>query len=93
MQKLDESVVLRLLQEEWEKRKVSLREELETTFKVKGEEIPQTIISPGLKVNHKKTGMLCTIDSVGLSGVIMKKPEGTKFVVSTEQFEKEFELQ
>ena len=92
MQKLDESIVLRMIREEWESRKSSLREEMKTVYKPGKGETPKPAISPGLKVKHKKTGMLCTIDAVGPSGVIMKKPEGARFIVASEQLEKDYEL-
>lgn len=92
MQKLDENVVLGLFREEWEKRKSTLKEELETVYKPESGDEPKAAISPGLKVKHKKSGLLCTIDSVGPTGVIMKKPEGARFIVSSDQLEKDYEL-
>lgn len=93
MQKLDESVVLRVIREEWESRKAALKEEMNTVYKPAGKgATPKHALSPGLKVKHKKTGMLCTIDAVGPTGVIMCKPEGAKFIVTSDSLEKDYEL-
>lgn len=91
MQKLDEKVVIRIIREEWEKRKVQLREKLNTVYKSDDKESKHAI-SPGLKVKNKESGILCTIDVVGPEGVIMRAPEGTKFSVSSEDLEKNYEL-
>lgn len=93
MQKLDESVVLRVFREEWQRRKDALREELGVIYKPEGEgDVQKPAISPGLKIKHKKSGTLCTVQSVGTSGVILQKPEGGSFLVSAEDLEKKFEL-
>ena len=92
MEKLDESVVIRILREEWEARKTSLREELKTVFKPSKKAPEKPAISPGLKIKHKKSGILYTVDSVGHDQVIIRKPEGNRVLVPNDQIEKDFEL-
>lgn len=92
MQKLDESVVLRVFREEWEGRKQVLKEELGTLYKPKDGTGEKPAISPGLKIKHKKSGVLCTVQSVGRTGVVLKKPEGGAFLVPADALEKDYEL-
>jgi hypothetical protein len=56
----------------------------------KGEE--QTVISPELKIIHKKSGIRYTIDSVGPRDCILRTPEGEKILVGKEEIESAYEL-
>jgi hypothetical protein len=49
-------------------------------------------ITPGLKVKHKDSGIRYTVYSVSPRDVILKTPEGDKFLVSSETLESEYIL-
>jgi hypothetical protein len=82
-----------LLREEWDRRVRSLSETVDVTLNAKvgkGEE--QTVISPELKIIHKKSGIRYTIDSVGPRDCILRTPEGEKILVGKEEIESAYEL-
>lgn len=87
---LDEKVILEMTREEWEKRVSNLIESIDTVFKTKNGD--KNLISPNLKVKHKKSKILYTVDSVSSNDVILRTPEGKKFLVDKEPFEQDYEL-
>jgi hypothetical protein len=92
MQKLDEEVVLRVIREEWATRKATLKEELDAVYKP-GEKAPAKLaLSPGLKVKHKKSGVLFTIHAIGAQSTILRKPEGGNVAVANKDLESQFDL-
>ena len=50
------------------------------------------IVSTGLKVRHKKSKLLYTVSSVGLSDAVLDTPEGQPFVVTKKELEKDYEV-
>lgn len=86
MKKLTEETVVQIIREEWSKKYAALKEEHETAIKT-------PLISSGLKITRKKTGILYTVDSVGQKSVVIKDPHGMQHTVSSEVLEKEFELE
>ena len=91
MKALTDGDVIRVMREEWSRRKSALSEELDMYAKA-GNDIKEPVLSPGLKLKDKKTGTLCTIDATGKDSVILKKPEGGLVMVPGEDLEKEFDL-
>lgn len=93
MRTLTEADVIRVMREEWDKRAAALAETVDLTLSAKtrdgGE---QLVISPELKVMHKDSGIRYTVDSVGPRDVILRTPEGEKFLVDKETLEAEYEL-
>ncbi len=86
---LTESDVLRIFEEESKTRFDSLKEELDMYFKpIKTD----TVISDELKVKHKKTGLLFTVDSVSPRDVVLRSPEGALKKVDQDELENDFEL-
>ena len=94
MKKLQESDVLRIMREEWQKKVKKLTEivdiELKTNVKKDGND--KQILSPELKVLHKKSGIRYTIDSVGSKDIILRTPENEKFLIDNEQLEADYQL-
>lgn len=93
MRTLTEADVIRVMREEWDKRVAALAETVDLTLSAKtkggGE---QLVISPELKVMHKDSGIRYTVDSVGPRDIILRTPEGEKFLVDKETLEAEYEL-
>lgn len=92
MKQLKDADVIRIMKEEWDSRVVLLSERVDLTLhaNVAGDKVP--VISPGLKVKHKGSQFLYTVNSVGPRDVVLKTPEGEKFLVNADAFEKDYEL-
>lgn len=95
MKKLGQADVLRIMREEWSSRKKKLAEDVDLamTAKVPGVKGEQQVISPELKVLHKKSGLKYTVDSVGTKDIILRTPEGEKFLVGADTLERDYELE
>lgn len=91
MKKLQEADVIRVMREEWHARINQLAEQVDLMMhsKVTGD---TPVISPELKVRHKKSGIRYTVSSVGMRDVILRTPEGDEFLVDKERLESEYEL-
>jgi hypothetical protein len=88
--KLNEREVLRLMREEWDRRVGSfLLEADDVPIKAGGTSM---MLSPELKLVHKRSRLRYTIDSVGARDVVLRTPEGDTFVVDTDTLEKEYGL-
>jgi hypothetical protein len=93
MKTLGEADVLRIMREEWDAKVARLAEQVDVVMTAKtGDGKEKAIISPELKVLHKKSGIRYTISSVGPHDVILRTPEGEEFLVDAEEIEKEYEL-
>lgn len=93
MKTLQEADVIRIMREEWDKKVQALAETVDITMHAKskdGDEHP--VISPELKVMHKKSGIRYTVDSVGPRDIILRTPEDEKFIVDKDTLEAEYEL-
>ena len=93
MKKLQEADVIRVMREEWDARVKALSEQVDIALNAKVPdqgEVP--VISPELKVMHKKSGIRYTVCSVGPRDVILRTPEGHKFLVDESELEKSYEL-
>lgn len=94
MKQLTEQVVIKLMLEEWDKRlaKALTLENPDVDLKkvINGKELD--LVSSGLKVRHKASNLLYTVDSVGVRDVILQTPEGDKFIVDANVLEKEYQL-
>lgn len=84
---LSEAVIVSLFREEWEKKKAMLQEATQSMT-----DAADSVISAGLKVTHKYSGVKCTVITVSPSEVTLKKPEGGLFTITGEQLEKDYEL-
>lgn len=93
MKILTENDVLRVMREEWDKKVAMLAETIDVALTAKvSKSGEQTVISPELKVLHKKSGIRYTVDSVGPKDVILRTPEDEKFLVDAATLENEYEL-
>ena len=89
---LTEKEILRIMREEWDKKVSSLKETIDITFKSKVKDEDKELLSPGLKVLHKNSGIRYTVQSVGVEDIVLKTPEGKDFLVDKHELEKEYEL-
>lgn len=93
MKTLREADVLRIMREEWDAKVAALAETVEIAMSSKiDKEGEKPVLAPELKVMHKKSGIRYTIDSVGPRDVILRTPEGEKFIVDAQTLEQEYEL-
>lgn len=94
MKNLTETDVIRVMREEWDRRIAALSEtvDIAVNSKVGDGKGEQPILSPELKVMHKKSGIRYTIVSVGPRDIILKTPEGNDFIVDAPHLEDEYEL-
>lgn len=93
MKELTEADVLRIFREEWNVRVKSLTEDVELTMTAKVGDSEEVLISPELKVKHRTSGVKYTVDSVGPRDVILRTPEGEKFIVDAAELEAEYDLE
>jgi hypothetical protein len=93
MKNLTESDIIRIFREEWELKVNRLSEEIDVTLKAKvGGKEEKQVISPELKILHKKSGIRYTVDSVSPKDCVLRTPEGKTFLVDAETLEREYEL-
>jgi hypothetical protein len=93
MKTLQPEDVLRVMREEWEAKTKALTEQVDLLMNAKvdgGAEDP--VLSPELKVRHKKSQIRYTVVSVGSQDIILKTPEGEQFLIDKEELESKYEL-
>lgn len=94
MKTLKDEDVVRVMREEWNKRVDRLNEEVELTMgAIKSKNEPANpLITPELKVLHKSSGIRYTVDSVSHKDLILRTPEGEKFLIDGETLERDYQL-
>lgn len=94
MKKLTEADIVRIMGEEWDKRVQRLTEEINLVLNTDSDKDGEAdkIVSPELKLFHKSSGILYTVNSVGPRDVILRTPEGESFIVDKDELEREYEL-
>jgi hypothetical protein len=92
MKKLEEADIIQIMREEWDAKLQALSETVDIVFKSKVDDKNKQVISPDLKIRHKKTQFLYTVVSVGPRDSILKTPEGVSFLVDKDTLEDEYEL-
>lgn len=92
MKKLEESEIIKIMREEWDTRVGRLTESVDAVFKGKVDGKEKLLISPDLKLRHKKTQFLYTVISAGPRDIILKTPEGKQFLVDKDTLENEYEI-
>lgn len=90
MKQLTDETILRIMNEEWDKKVKKLQEEVDTFFQ--NEQQADPVVSAGLKVLHKKSKIRYTVDSIAKKDVVLLSPEGNKFLISADELESEYEL-
>lgn len=95
MKTLGHEDVILIMREEWNKRVAVLAEkvDLSLTGKVTKGAGEKLLLSPELKVIHDSSGLKYTIDSVSPRDVILRTPEGEKFLVNADELEREYSLE
>lgn len=93
MKTLTEADVIRVMREEWKTAVSNLTEQIDMVMnsKVDGSD-KEPVISPELKVKHKKSQIRYTVDSVGPRDIILRTPEGDTFLIDKETLESEYQL-
>jgi len=94
MRALKEIDVIRIMREEWDKKVSALSEtiDIKMNSKIDKKTGVQTVVTPELKVRHKKSQIRYTVSSVGPRDVILRTPEGENFLVDAETLEDEYAL-
>ena len=86
------AVDLHRLRREWDEKVNRLAEAVDAVFKGKIDGKESDLISPDLKVRHKKTQYLYTVVSVGKDDVILRTPEGEEFLVDKGEMQDTYEI-
>lgn len=89
---LTDTDVLRIIKEEWEKLISEVDGELDVLFKPKKGTSEIDVISPELKVMHKKSGFRYTVDATSTNTVTLRTPEGDHLDVTHDEFENDYQL-
>lgn len=81
------------MREEWTAGVKALSEQIDMVMNsTVGDDSDVPVLSPELKIRHKKSQIRYTVDSVGPRDIILRTPEGEKFLVDKETLESEYEL-
>jgi hypothetical protein len=93
MKTLKEEDVIRVMREEWNAGIAALTEQIDMVMnsKVDGDD-KEPVLSPELKVKHKKSQIRYTVCSVGPRDLILRTPEGDQFLIDKETLENEYIL-
>lgn len=86
---LTERDIIRFIREEYDRR---LNDALNISPFPGQIDKSEPVITPNLKVRHIKTGYLYTVDSVKADEIVLQTPEGSRFAVGLDEFEKEYKL-
>lgn len=92
---VDDQTILRIMREEWTTRKSGLVTEVKLVAEresKKAEDISFDTVSIGLKIKHKESGVLYTVNQVSPGSVTLRSPEGALAVIPNASLEAEFEL-
>jgi hypothetical protein len=93
MKTLKEEDIIRVMREEWAAGVKALSEQIDMVMNsTVGDDSDVPVLSPELKIRHKKSQIRYTVDSVGPRDIILRTPEGEKFLVDKETLESEYEL-
>ncbi len=99
MNKLDSSVILRLLREERSRQLDALRleiaskelsEDVDVNMNVGG--VVKKVVTPGLKLRSKSGGKLYTVKAVSATSVVLVDPTGQTVTVTDMELENGFDL-
>jgi len=92
MKKLTEKDIIRIMREEWHSKVAVLSESVDAVVKGKISGKEKILLSPELKLRHKKTQFLYTVVSVGPRDIVLMTPEGKQFLIDKDILEKEYEI-
>ena len=92
MKQLRDADIIQMMREEWDAKLSALSESVDAALSGKVDGKDKLLLDPDLKLRHKKTKFLYTIVSVSPKDVILKTPEGKKFLVDKAELEANYEL-
>ena len=90
-EQLTEQRIIEIMREEYEAKLRKLDEDLSAFMNVPDDD-KEGIIGLETKVRHKETQLLYTVNSVGPNEIELRTPESKTFMVTSDEFEKEYEL-
>jgi hypothetical protein len=91
MTKLTDREVIALLHEEYQKKVQEVVDELDAFIKL-GSLGKVNILSPGLKIRERESGLLYTIDVVRPDGCTVKSPVGDESFISNKELRARYAL-
>lgn len=89
--RLTNQTMLRLMNEVYDERLKTLSENVDIIIDP-GKKDGEQLVSSELKIKHKSSGLLYTVDSVGPRDMILRNPEGKKFIVNKSEIESDYQL-
>jgi len=95
MRTLLETDIIRIMREEWDQKVQTLQEDAASValnLDVDKDGNNEVIVSPELKIVHKDSKIRYTVDSVGHADVILRTPEGERFIIDKDTLEDEYEI-
>ena len=93
MRTLTEQVIIEAMRDEWNSRVGALLEKANLTFAGKVGSKSTLLLAPELKVSHKKSKLLYTVDSVSPRDATLRTPDGKLFTVDAKTLEDEYVLE
>lgn len=78
------------MREEWNAKVQTVLRELKIAARIKNDQQPH--VAPELKVRHKESGLLYTVDSVSMRDVVLRTPEGKQMHLAAKEFEDAYEI-
>ena len=94
MKTITEKDIKNIFVESWHSRLNALQEkhvDLKTDINVPNEGNID-VLSTGLKIIHKKSGFLYTVDTLGSDDIVLKSPQGKRFKITKQELESDYEL-
>lgn len=99
MDKLDSSVILKLMREERARQLESLAQEIAPASLTEDVEVNMNVggaikkvVTPGLKLRSKREGRLYTVNAVSATSVVLVDPNGQTVTVTEQELESGFDL-
>jgi hypothetical protein len=87
---LSKELIISIIKEQWQKR-INEAEKIDV-FGTISKDGKKNLLSPGLRVTHKESGIKYDIEAVGNASVVLSTPEGKQFKVDNETLQKEYEI-
>lgn len=93
MKTLEEKDVIKIMQEVWQEKIFKLSEEVDITYttKVDGKDVSVLSNARGLKLRHKKSNILYTLEEISPEKAKLTTPEGDTILIDEETLENEYE--
>jgi len=89
---LSEHDIIQMMREEWDRKVAMLTEDLDSEYTAPDGE-KENLLSKGLKLKHKDSGLLYTVDSISPKDVTLRSPQNKIFTINNDVLEKEYVLE